>query len=96
MRLRLDEPIPVLQMRDSSKKRVRNNLYVKNEANLSHPLAKEFVIQEGLHIDRAGGVPKYRLPKYEQLGTKRAIGARRDYRGRIHIVMEEWGPKAYD
>jgi parallel beta-helix repeat protein len=95
-RMRLNERAPILHMRDSSKTHLKGNLYVKNKVKLSHPVGIEFAFDEGVNIDRAGEIPKYSIPKYEPLGAKRAVGARREVRGRIYIVMDEWGPKAYD
>jgi parallel beta-helix repeat protein len=85
----------VLQMRDTSKKHVHQNLYIDNDVKLKHPLAVEFALEDDIDVTRAGDVPKYEIPKYQPLGTTRPVGARRQLRDRRLILMDEWGPREY-
>jgi parallel beta-helix repeat protein len=84
-----------LQLRDASKKNVRNNYYIDNKANLKHPLAVEFALDEAAEIAREGDIPKYEIPRCDPLGVKRPVGARRHLRDRRYIQIDEWGPKEY-
>jgi parallel beta-helix repeat protein len=85
----------MLQIRDDSKTHVHDNAYFGNDVKLKHPLAVEFALADDIEIARQGDFPKYKLDKYEPLGTSHPVGARRQLRGRRFIVMDEWGPKEY-
>jgi parallel beta-helix repeat protein len=85
----------MLQIRDSSKSHVRDNHYFDNTVKLKHPLAVEFALADETEISLEGEVPKYEIPKYEALGIKRPVGARRLLRDRRYISIDEWGPKEY-
>jgi parallel beta-helix repeat protein len=85
----------VLQIRDDSKKNVRNNYYFSNDVNLKHPLGVEYALDEGADVVREGKAPKYEIPRYDPLGVKHPVGARRQLRDRRFILMDEWGPKEY-
>jgi parallel beta-helix repeat protein len=86
---------PMLQLRDSSKKQLRQNYYLENNVKLKHPLGVEFALEDETDIAREGEIPKYEIPKYEALGIKRPVGARRLLRERRYIQIDEWGPKEY-
>jgi hypothetical protein len=94
-RLQPNAKLPVLQLRDATKTHTKNNLYAKNSVSLNNPHAIELAIDE-LPLARAGDIPKYQIPKYAPLGVRRPVGERRDHRGRIYIVLDDWGPKEYD
>lgn len=85
----------MLQLRDSSKKNVRQNYYLENDVKLKHPLGLEFMLEDDTDIAREGEIPKYQIPKYEAIGIKRPVGARRLLRERRYIQIDEWGPKEY-
>ena len=85
----------MLQMRDSSKKNVRDNHYINNTVKLNHPLAVEFALEDDADVAREVKAPAYEIPKYDPLGVKRPVGARRHLRDRRYILMDEWGPKEY-
>ncbi len=95
-RLPPNAKFPFLQFRDTTKNHIRNNLFVDNDVVLKHPLAIEYSAPDGVTLTREGEIPTYTIPKYAPLGDRHPVGSRRDHRGRIYIVMGEWGPKEYD
>lgn len=88
----------VLQLRDSSQNNLRDNHYFKNDVNLKHPLAIEFLFSDSADVLRTAmkKIPSYKIPKYERLGVTQPVGARRLLRDRRFITMEEWGPRELD
>lgn len=85
----------ILQIRDASKRNVRDNYYFNNTVNLKHPLGVEYALEDEVDVIRQGKAPKYEIPRYDPLGVKRPVGARRQLRDRRFILMDEWGPKEY-
>ncbi len=91
-KLRTNEQLIVLQLRDSGAGRVSSNAYFGNEVRLSHPQAVEFALKAGIEPLTNGRMPAVKVPSYAALGRTRPVGARKSLRGRDQIVMDEWGP----
>lgn len=87
--------IYILQLRDDSRQNTGPNYFAENSVKLKHPLAVELDAPLGLfpHDFVGDGVPRYTVPKYDALGDKRPVGARRSLRGRQNISIDEWGPR---
>lgn len=90
--LRPGERFIVLQLRDDGTNNVRDNVYAANTVRLELANAVEFAVKPGAEPHRAGGLPRYAVPKVRALGKTRPVGARAHLRGRDKIVMGEWGP----
>ncbi len=91
-KLRTNEQLIVLQLRDSGAGRVSSNAYFGNEVRLGHPQAVEFALKAGLEPLTNGRLPVVKAPNFVALGRSRPVGARKALRGRDQIVMDEWGP----
>ncbi len=87
-----DEKLVVLQLRDSGRGHVTNNLYSGNQIHLTHPQAVEFALMPGTEPLTSGSAPRVVLPNYTVPGKHHPVGARVALRGRGQILMDEWGP----
>ena len=90
--LRSDAKLILLQFRDSAQGNVSSNFYFGNEVKLTHPQAVEFDGKPNTEPLKAGDMARVKIPKYRALGRTHPVGARKQFRGRDQIIMDEWGP----
>jgi parallel beta-helix repeat protein len=91
-RLRPEEHLVVLHLRDEGQGNVRDNRYIGNTVRLEHSQAREFDLGQGCEPLTEGMVPVPAYPTAEALGDTRPVGARARLRGRHQVLMDEWGP----
>lgn len=95
--LREGTKIYLLQLRDETRHHLGPTYFAGNTVKMNHPMAVQFDAPTGLFpLDFVDKVPRYKIPKYEALGEKRPVGARRQWRGRQFISIDQWGPKQLD
>jgi parallel beta-helix repeat protein len=97
-----NRPLVVLHLRDVAPNdakdfkptHVNNNIYAGNTATLTPANAKEFDVQDGIELLRPTNAPDLHIPqlKLKLPGNKQPVGARANLRGRVNIIMTEWGP----
>ena len=86
------DQLVLLQLRDPGQGHVSSNRYFGNQVILTHPQAIEFAVKPGLEPLSIGEDPNVTIPKYQALGHRHPVGARKQLRGREQIIMDEWGP----
>lgn len=91
-RLRPDDRLPILHLRDDGRGNVRSNLYLANRTRLALPQAVELDIPPDIDLLTQGATPRYSLPPLRPVGKARPVGARPHLRGRHRILLDAWGP----
>ena len=91
-RLGRDEKLVVLQLRDQGRGHVTGNQFHDNAVRLTHARAVETLLDPGTEPEAIGPVPMGIVRTPRVLGVRNPVGARKAWRGRSQIVMDEWGP----
>lgn len=88
-----------VQLRDDSPegqpRKVVGTIYADNQVKITGDAGRELDLGKGIEIVKqpaSAADTTYTIPKYEVLGVKKPVGARKELAGRANIICDEWGP----